>query len=344
MPALVKRALSAAAETAMFARFVSLIERFHQKRTNLLQVLTYHRIDDPRARPELAPSTLSATPAVFERQMAYLARRYRVVTVDEVQDACFAGKRLPDSAVLITFDDAYRDFEEHAWPILRRYALPAVLFVPTSYPDHPQCTFWWDRLYHALREANTDQRLPSPWDALSLATPKLRSLAYGRVIAWLKSQPHLQAMEWIALLVQRWQLAPATSHVLGWDALRRLAADGLAIGAHTRTHPLLHRVSAQVAYEEAAGSLADLRREIGDVPPVFAYPGGYFNAESLDAVRRAGFRLAFAGRRGINCLDRPEPLRLRRNHIGTGTSQNLFRARLLPWSIHLNRWRPVTGR
>jgi peptidoglycan/xylan/chitin deacetylase (PgdA/CDA1 family) len=344
MPALVKRALSAAAETAMFARFVSLVEPFHRQRTNLVQVLTYHRIDDPRARPNLAPSTLSATPAVFERQMAYLARRYRVVTVADVQDACEGRKRLPAAAVLITFDDAYQDFAEHAWPILRRHGLPAVLFVPTSYPDRPELTFWWDHLYQALREAGPNQSLPVPWEKLSLTTAKLRSLAYGRVVAWLKTLPHLQAMEWMARLVQRWQLPPAESHVLGWDALRRLAAEGLAIGAHTRTHPLLHRVSAEVAYADAAGSLADLRREIGNVPPVFAYPGGYFNTESLEAVRRAGFKLAFAGRRGINCLDRPEPLLLRRNHIGTGTSQNLFRARLLPWSIHLNRWRPVTGR
>ncbi|MEX2137765.1 MAG: polysaccharide deacetylase family protein [Pirellulales bacterium] len=343
MPALVKRAFSAAAETAMFARFVSLVERFHQQRTNLVQVLTYHRIDDPRARPNLAPSTLSATPAVFERQMAYLARRYRVVTIADVQAACEGGKRLPHAAVLITFDDAYEDFEENAWPILQRYGLPAVLFVPSAYPDHPDWTFWWDRLYQALRDAGAHHSLPAPWEALPLASAKLRSLAHGRVIGWLKSLPHVQAMEWIARLVQRWQLPPAESHVLGWDALRRLASRGLALGAHTRTHPLLHRVSAEVAYAEAAGSLADLRREVGDIPPVFAYPGGYFDAESLEAVRRAGFKLAFAGRRGVNCLDRPEPLRLRRNNIGSGTSQNVFRARLLPWSIHLNRWRPVTG-
>jgi peptidoglycan/xylan/chitin deacetylase (PgdA/CDA1 family) len=338
MPALVKRALSATAETAMFARFVSLVERLHQTRTNAVQVLTYHRIDDPRARPDLAPTTLSATPAVFERQMAFLAKRHRVVTVDDVEQACYAGKRLPDSAVLVTFDDAYEDFEEHAWPILRRYGLPAVLFVPTSYPDRPERTFWWDRLYHALNQTDGNRSLPAPFELLPLATAQLRSFAYGRLVAWLKLLPHHQAMEWIARLVERWQLPPAQSHVLGWDALRRLAAEGLAIGAHTQTHPLLHRVSADQAYAEAAGALADLRREIGFVPPVFAYPGGFFTTDSLNAVRQAGYKLAFERRRGINHLDRPDLFRLRRNHIGMGTTQNLFRARLL-WSTHLNRWR-----
>lgn len=343
MPILVKRALSAAAETAMFARFVSLVERFHRQRSNLLQVLTYHRIDDPRARPNLAPGTLSATPAVFDRQMAYLAARYRVVTVADVQAACYAGARLPPGAVLITFDDAYEDFDEHAWPTLRRYGLPAVLFVPTSYPDQPARAFWWDHLYEALRTASGNDSLPAPWESLSLRTAKLRTIAYCRLVPWLKSLPHPQAMEWIGRLIQRWELPPAQSHVLGWNTLRRLAAEGLTLGAHTQTHPLLNRVSAEVAYAEAAGSLADLRREIGSVPPILAYPGGNFSAAALHAVRQAGFKLAFAGRRGINCLDRPEPWRIRRNNIGIGTSHNLFRARLLPWSIHLNRWRPVTG-
>ena len=338
MPALVKRALSAAAETAMFAGFVSLLERFHQRRTNLLRVLTYHRVDDLRARPDLAPSTLSATPAVFERQMAYLAQRYRVVTIAEVQQACFGGRRLPHSAVLITFDDAYQDFEEHAWPILRRYGLPVVLFVPTSYPDHPARRFWWDRLYQALREAEKNQKLPAPWESLSLATAQLRTLAYGRAVNWLKTLPHAEAMDWVARLAQQWELPPADSHVLGWDALRRLADEGVAMGAHTQTHPLMHRISTAAAYAEAAGSLADLRREIGNVLEVFAYPGGYFNAGALETVRRAGFQLAFATERGINCLDRPELLRLRRNHIGLGTSPNVFRARLLPWSLPLNRF------
>ncbi len=339
MPALVKRALSAAAETAMFARFVSLVERCHRPRTNLVQVLTYHRVDDPRAHPDLAPATLSATPAVFERQMAYLASRYRPVSVADVQDACMGVKCLPHSAVLVTFDDAYDDFAEHAWPILLRYEVPAVLFVPTSFPDDPQRTFWWDRLYQALHEAPAGASLPPPWQDLTAATAESRKAIFSRVAAWLKSLPHAAAMQWLARLVERWELPPARSHVLGWAALRRLAADGLAIGAHTQTHPLLNRVSADVAYTEAAGSLADLRREIGNVPPVFAYPSNRTNAESREAVRRAGFALAFAGRRGINDLDRPEPLCLRRNHIGADTSHNVFRARLLPWAVHWNRWR-----
>jgi peptidoglycan/xylan/chitin deacetylase (PgdA/CDA1 family) len=42
---------------------------------------------------------------------------------------------LPARAVLLTFDDGYRDNLENALPILRRHGYPAVLFVPIGFLD-----------------------------------------------------------------------------------------------------------------------------------------------------------------------------------------------------------------
>src|SRR5690606_41799450 len=81
--------------------------------------------------------------------------------------------------------------------------------------------------------------------------------------------------------------------VLGWDELRQLAAEGVTLGAHTRTHPLLTRVRLDVARREVVGSLEGLRREIGEVLPVFAYPAGAYNAEVVAMLKEARFRLAF---------------------------------------------------
>ncbi len=342
---MVKYALTLAARSRAFARFVSLLEHWDGGRANLLQVLTYHRIDEPRSRPDLSPTTISATPDVFERQMAHLAAHYHVVTMPEVFAARNGGPRLPRRAVLLTFDDAYRDFAEHAWPILRRFRLHATLFVPTAYPGHPERAFWWDRLHQSLQGAGATEGCELPWEQHALDAPATRGSVYRELVTWLKSLPHAEAIAWVERLARKLQTpAAAVDHVLNWDELRQLASDGVTLGAHTQTHPLLHRIPADVARREAAGSFDDLRREIGNVLPVFAYPGGKFNRAAVEAVRRAGFELAFAGRRGINNLDDMDPLRLRRNHIGRGTHHAVFRARLLSWSIHFNRWRPVTGR
>jgi hypothetical protein len=217
------------------------------------------------------------------------------------------------------------------------------LFVPTSYPDRPERSFWWDRVYLAVTSAPPAAFEDLPWRIPSSDTPKHRSQLYARLVAWLKQRPHQDAMEYVERLVQQANVTPK-SHVLGWSELRRLAKEGLAIGCHTQTHPLLPRVSTDQAAEEICGSLAALRKEIGDAPPILAYPGGKFTASCVDAARSAGVQAAFASRRGINDMAACDPLRIRRNNIGLGTSHAVFRARLLTWSRHLNRWRPVNGR
>jgi hypothetical protein len=138
---LTRRISSFAANSAAFSQSVALLERVDGRRPDLFRVLMYHRVDEPDAHPALYPGLISATPAAFDQQMRYLAGNYRVLSMPEVLDACRTRTALPPRAVVITFDDAYCDFAEHAWPTLQRYSLPATLLVPTAFPDHtvPGC-------------------------------------------------------------------------------------------------------------------------------------------------------------------------------------------------------------
>ena len=81
-----KQGLSLATRSTAFSRFVGLLERFGDRRTDLLRVLTYHRVDERDAHPELNPGLLSATPEDFDRQMEFLAAHYRVISIDELLD------------------------------------------------------------------------------------------------------------------------------------------------------------------------------------------------------------------------------------------------------------------
>jgi peptidoglycan/xylan/chitin deacetylase (PgdA/CDA1 family) len=122
---------------------------------------------------------------------------------------------------------------------------------------------------------------------------------------------------------------PARGHVLGWDELRGLAREGVALAAPTRTHPLLSRVSLEEVRDEAAGSRRDLEREIGAVPPAFAYPSGSFTNDVVRALGEEGFEVAFTTEAGVNDLRRPHWLRLRRLNVTLNTSLPLLRARML---------------
>ena len=99
----------------------------------MLRVLMFHRIADPHRTLWLNPGLVSATPTVFGQIAELLAREYYVASMDEALDAVVRNRPLPPRSVLLTFDDAYRDFAANAWPTLKRYGLPATLFVPTAY-------------------------------------------------------------------------------------------------------------------------------------------------------------------------------------------------------------------
>ena len=90
-----------------------------------LRILTYHRIADLNQDIVGDPKLVSATPSGFERQAAYLADRYQVVSAKQVLESVTTGSPLPQRAVLITFDDAYCDFKTNAWPILKKNGLSA---------------------------------------------------------------------------------------------------------------------------------------------------------------------------------------------------------------------------
>jgi peptidoglycan/xylan/chitin deacetylase (PgdA/CDA1 family) len=95
-----------------------------------LRVLMYHKVNDLWPNPTTVPT------AVFEEQMSLLGELgYTPVGLDAVLDHYLRGVPLPRGAVLLTFDDGYRDNLENALPILRRHGYPAVLFVPIGYLD-----------------------------------------------------------------------------------------------------------------------------------------------------------------------------------------------------------------
>src|SRR5262249_20375882 len=144
-----RRMAGALVEVAAGSRLLDLLERSGGGDAPGLPGLTYHPVIQPRDAP-LYPGVLSATPSGFTDQMRAIAARFQVIPLSEVVTALRERGPLPPRALLLTFDDAYRDFAEHAWPVLRSLGLPAVLFVATSFPDHPERAFWWDRLYRAV--------------------------------------------------------------------------------------------------------------------------------------------------------------------------------------------------
>jgi peptidoglycan/xylan/chitin deacetylase (PgdA/CDA1 family) len=99
-----------------------------------------------------------------------------------------------------------------------------------------------------------------------------------------------------------------------WDEVRTLRRAGFDVGAHTRTHVDLGRVSGREAEDEIRGARLDLEREIGEPADLFAYPYGLANHltdANRELIRTAGFRCCCASLGGINTME-TSPFHLRR--------------------------------
>jgi glycosyltransferase involved in cell wall biosynthesis/peptidoglycan/xylan/chitin deacetylase (PgdA/CDA1 family) len=249
-------------------------------------VLAYHRIGGHGP-----PGMVSATPRAFERQMRWLARTGRATSLADVLAARRGELALPQKPVLVTFDDAYADFAERAWPVLRRHGIPVTLFVPTAFPGDPERAFWWDRLHAAIAAGGAP--IATPIGCVRLDSALARRGAYRALRDEVKGRPHDEAMALVDELVARLGAPPPTTRVLSWPELRALAAEGVTLAPHTRTHPRLDRLEPERLAEEVAGSRDELAAETGAAAPAFAYPGGAVCSAAEQAVRAAGFELAF---------------------------------------------------
>jgi peptidoglycan/xylan/chitin deacetylase (PgdA/CDA1 family) len=305
---------------------VGMLERISYQAPYLVPVLTYHRVA-PRSATDLDPGLISATPEELDDHIRYLASRFRFLTLADVIAVRQGTARISRRSILVTFDDAYRDFLDHAWPVLERHAAPVTLFVPTGYPDAPTSVFPWERLYQAITRSHRSAVV----DALPPRTADADRLAKYRVVHRLIADlPWGASMAAIDRLVAELEPPLLDNPVLGWKELRMLASRGVELAAHTRWHVRLDRAPASAVDREIRGSLSDLAQRIGHAPPVLAYPAGHHDEIVVERARKAGVQIAFTTRRGLNDIRSCDWLRMRRINVGPRSSLSLIRAQLLP--------------
>lgn len=87
---------------------------------------------------------------------------------------------------------------------------------------------------------------------------------------------------------------PDAGLVMSAGALAELADAGLAVGAHTRTHPSLPALAPAALRDEVAGSGDALADSLGRRPELFAYPFGHHDDAVRAAVAEAGYRAGFS--------------------------------------------------
>mgnify|MGYP001576691464 CR=1 FL=1 len=94
-----------------------------------LPVLMYHSIDYTDDKS----NRMTVSPEVFAKQIKFLSdKKYNVIPLAEAVDYIGKKTRPPAKTVAITLDDGYENNYIYAYPILKRYKIPATIFVVTD--------------------------------------------------------------------------------------------------------------------------------------------------------------------------------------------------------------------
>ena len=301
-------------------------------------VLSYHRIAEPGC-PDLTDALIDASPAAFEEQMRYVASHYNVVSSRDVVRALKEDYTLPRRALVITFDDGYRCFMDAAMPVLRRLGLPVTLFVATHMIGERGVLFWWDELYRAIGGTELQQLEVEGLGTLPLGSKEARAEAFSRLVPHMERLAEGEANAVLRSIVESCGVEPNSErYLLDWPELRALEAEGVAVGPHTRHHPILARAAPQRVRSETRGSWRDLATMLQSPLPIFCYPNGRehaVNRTAMDAVKDAGLVAAFTTVPGLNVMGKTDPYRLYRVGATGGESLRHFAIKLSPaWRVY----------
>jgi peptidoglycan/xylan/chitin deacetylase (PgdA/CDA1 family) len=113
---------------------------WHVKKKPQIRILTYHRFLEKKYDP------VAVRPVDFEMQLQWLIKHVDILEPNKFRATLRGEYQLDRDAVLITIDDGHRSFFEYAYPLLKSYKIPAILFVCPSFADsksyHDQFLNW----------------------------------------------------------------------------------------------------------------------------------------------------------------------------------------------------------
>lgn len=90
---------------------------------------------------------------LFREQIAFMKSNFNIVTMEQVLEAISTKEKLPEKALLLTFDDGYADNYNVAMPILEEYGVQGSFFIPgKTFTTHQLLDV--NKIHYVLASAN----------------------------------------------------------------------------------------------------------------------------------------------------------------------------------------------
>jgi peptidoglycan/xylan/chitin deacetylase (PgdA/CDA1 family)/CelD/BcsL family acetyltransferase involved in cellulose biosynthesis len=310
-PSRIKSALAAVYATAPVRRLGKWAADHYQRgngsfsietrKTPVSQIFLYHRVND-----DGDPYLPSLPVQEFRRQMEYIAKNFRIVTLDDIAEG-LAGADAAQYTVAITFDDGYRDNFTSAFPILKELGIPATIFLATGYVGTNKIP-WYDQICLGFKLTTRKRFDMAQAGAPSgeIASESQRLAMLERVLDWLReldNQERQRALPTVFRALGVPDSLTLPNYMLSWDEIKQMQAANIEFGAHTVSHPVLARTSGAQLQDEIAGSMKTIAQKLKTEVRHFAYPFGretHYSNEARLFVEQCGFKSAVTTEFGFN--------------------------------------------
>jgi peptidoglycan/xylan/chitin deacetylase (PgdA/CDA1 family) len=262
-------------------------DMLHQRtKTNYQStVLCFHSISDSdnHAYPPMKC-------ADFAYIMDYIAKRFQVVTLEEMQNG--EKSRLPK--MVLTFDDGYKDFYENALPILDRFGFPSIQSIVVESVEHGS-NFWTQKLnllmhcisdnletfdveiggvpFHYRKNEGFKEFNNSVFNHLLRFPLEMRN----NFISELKSKLPNCEME--------------VEKMMSWDEIKKCTEHKVEIANHTFSHNLLNTIyNRDEILKEVVESKRIIEEKTGQKVQTLTFPNGFYNQQIIDVCKEAGYK------------------------------------------------------
>ncbi len=255
---------------------------------------------DPNGLLEVTPDFLDATLELLKAQGLAL------VSLDEAVEAIQSPAVREGRFAVLTFDDGYIDNVEHALPVLEAHDAPAVIYMPSDYPQG-RGELWWVALEEMIRKADSITRPDEPqYGPQSVRTVDEKNAFYLDFYWALRemSQDAQRATIRTVAVEQGYSMdALCRRLILSTPELKAVNAHPLiTIGGHTVTHRAVARLSADEAMLEMVEGANWLEQTLGARPKHFSFPygdAGSAGPRDYKLAQNAGFTTAVTTRKGM---------------------------------------------
>lgn len=269
-----------------------------------LLILCYHSVIDDES-PLNFRTNIAVKKSAFERQIRLLREHWNPISVEELEAAAFRGEALPDYSVMVTFDDGFRNNLTHAAPVLKKYGVPAVVFLATSHIEqstHGNIQLLWPQ---EIRERIIDgahNKIPIPKFCSTSCMFQTKPILADHIVQHCKRLSLPEQTDYLEELRQSTTLELDATwkrdlyEFLNWDQVRELEDYGFRIGAHTVSHPILTSLPEDDLFKELAESKRIIEEKTSRECALFAHPNGGaedFDDTTIQAARDVGYRLLF---------------------------------------------------